>query len=226
MPIRREAVYSGDRELRWTSRRFGDDFRELRLRSGVTQADVAEAIGVDRSAITRLERGDTDVSSTIRARACACLGADFRVQLYHERSPLLFDAAHARVIERFLAPCHRTWHPLVEARVPGPGRRSVDIRLQRGGDVVLVEVETRVRRLEEVIRELHSKRQAFELEEPRHRVHVVLALPPTTNHFALARTFESLIRTVFPAKRRDLEAALASATLPWPGDGLIWIAGS
>jgi transcriptional regulator with XRE-family HTH domain len=226
MPIRREAVYSGDRELRWTSRRFGDDFRELRLRAGATQADVAEAIGVDRSAITRLERGDTDVSSTIRARACACLGADFRVHLYHERSPLLFDAASARVIERFLGICHRTWHPTVEARVPGPGRRSVDIRLERRGDTVIVEVETRVRRLEEVIRELHAKREAFAVEQPRRRVHVVLVLPPTRNHLALSRTFGSLVGTAFPAKRHDLEAALASPTLAWPGDGVIWIAGS
>src|SRR5215210_4566854 len=63
-PTRRETIYSGDRELRWTSRRFGDEFRELRLRAGISQAEVGHAIGVDRSAVTRLERGDTDVSST------------------------------------------------------------------------------------------------------------------------------------------------------------------
>src|SRR4051812_13484578 len=100
MPIRRDAVYAGDRELRWTSRRFGDEFRELRLRTGVSQSAVADAIGVDRSVITRLERGDADVGSAIRSRASASLGADFRLQLYRQRSPLLFDAAHARVVDR------------------------------------------------------------------------------------------------------------------------------
>src|SRR4051812_9660375 len=109
MTIRREALNAGDRELRWTARRFGDDFRELRLRAGVSQAAVARAIGVHRDVISRLERGDEDVSLAIRSRASATLGCDFRLQLYRERSPLLFDAAHARIIERLLELRHRSW---------------------------------------------------------------------------------------------------------------------
>ena len=61
MAIRREALWNGDRELRRTARRFGDEFRTLRLRAGVTQAAVARAIGVDRSVICRLEGGDPGV---------------------------------------------------------------------------------------------------------------------------------------------------------------------
>src|SRR3954454_7684486 len=121
---RREAINAGDRELRWTARRFGDDFRELRLRAGVSQAAVARSIGVDRSVVTRLERGDATVGNPIRARAAACLGADFRLQIYSQRAPMIFDAAHARVIERLLSAAHSRWHPVVEAPVPGPGRRS------------------------------------------------------------------------------------------------------
>src|SRR3954471_22917131 len=82
MTVRREAVNAGDRELRWTARRFGDDFRELRLRAGVSTAAVARPIGVHRDVISRLERGDEDVSLAIRSRACATLGCDFRLQLY------------------------------------------------------------------------------------------------------------------------------------------------
>jgi len=58
MTIRREAVHDGDRQLRRVTIRFGEDFRELRLRFGVTQAAIARAIGVDRSVIARIERGD------------------------------------------------------------------------------------------------------------------------------------------------------------------------
>jgi transcriptional regulator with XRE-family HTH domain len=145
MPLRQEAIRTGDRELRWTSRRFGDDFRELRLRLGVTQSAVAASIGVNRSVICRLERGNERVSLKIRARACACLGADMRLQLYPERAPMLFDAAHARIIERLVAGLHQTWRAILEAPIPRPGRRSVDVRLERSDDVVLIEVETRLR---------------------------------------------------------------------------------
>src|SRR4051794_35908787 len=173
MTVRREAINAGDRELRWTARRFGDDFRELRLRAGVSQSAVANAIGVDRSVVTRLERGDVTVGSSIRARAAASLGADFRLQIYPQRAPMIFDAAHARVIERIVAAAHPRWHPVVEAAVPGPGRRSVDVQLEDASDVVMIEVETRVRRLEEIIRELHAKRDAVSGSRAGMKVHSV-----------------------------------------------------
>lgn len=45
MTVRRDAIHSGDRELRRTARRFGEDFREVRLRIGVSQSAVARAMG-------------------------------------------------------------------------------------------------------------------------------------------------------------------------------------
>ena len=100
--VRRSALQQGDRELRRTSFRFAEDYRELRLRIGVSQRAVAMAIDVDRSVITRLEQGDPTVGPAIRARACAVLGADFRMQLYPERSAMIYDAAHARLVERVI----------------------------------------------------------------------------------------------------------------------------
>lgn len=225
--VRREAIQSGDRELRRTTRRFGDDFRELRLRVGVSQATVARAIGVHRDVISRIELGDTGVGPAIRSRACACLGADFRIQLYRERTPLIFDAAHARIVERVLAARHRTWRATTEAVVPGPGRRSVDIRLERGHDVVLVEVETRLRRLEEIIRELHAKRDAAIAGGPaQRRVHVVLVLPPTRHHRAIARSHPASMKAAFPIASPALLESLRSPSETWPGDGILWVAGS
>lgn len=224
MAIRRDAIYQGDREMRWTLRRFGDDFRELRTRHGVTQAAVARAVGVNRSVICKLEQGQEGVSIHVRARASACLGADFRIQLYPERAPLLFDAAHARMVERLLARRHRSWRATVEAPVPGPGRRSVDVQLERSGQVVLVEVETRVRRLEEVIRALHAKRAAVASSAGGRPVHVVLAVPPTRHHQTLMRTNVETLRVAFPVPSTALSASLSSSAGAWPGDGLLWIA--
>lgn len=226
MTVRREAIHAGDRELRRTARRFGDEFRELRLRIGVTQAAVARAIGVDRSVICRTERGDPDVGVAIRARACACLGADFRLQLYQERAPMIYDAAHARIVDRVLAERHRRWRATVEAQIPGLGRRSVDIRLDSRGDIVLAEVETRARRLEEVVRKLHEKQHALAAHVGSgQRVHVLLVLPPTRHHQALVRAFEQTMASAFPARSGVIREALMSADLPWPGDGLLWVPG-
>jgi transcriptional regulator with XRE-family HTH domain len=225
MPLRQEAIRTGDRELRRTARRFADDFRELRLRAGVSQSAVSAAIGVDRSVICRLERGDEGISLEIRARACACLGADFRLQLYPERTPMLFDLAHARISDRLIAVSHPMWGATIEAHVPGPGRRSVDLLLARGDDVVLVEIETRLRRFEEILRELHGKRDGVRDSVPGRRVHVVLALPPTRHHQLLVRALPGAIRAALPTPPALLARALASSEEVWPGDGILWIAG-
>ena len=227
MTLRREAIHDGDRQLRRVATRFGEDFRELRLRFSVAQAAIARAIGVDRSVIARIERGDPAVSNRIRARACAVPGADFRLALYPERAPLIYDAAHSRIVERLLARRHRRWRATVEAPVPGRGRRSSDVRLAAGGDLVLFEIESRARRAEQLVRELHAKREAVEVAVGgRLRVHVVLVLPPTRHHQAFVRELPATIRAAFPVGSADLRRALESPEAPWPGDGILWVPGS
>jgi transcriptional regulator with XRE-family HTH domain len=223
--VRRAAIQQGDRELRRTAFRFADDFRELRLRIGVSQRAVAEAIGVDPSVINRLERADPSVSPVIRARACAVLGADFRMQLYRERSALIYDAAHARIVERLVRMVGSGWRVNLEA--PLPGRRSIDACLQSPRCIVIGEVESRVRRLEEIQRELHSKRDAaIERYGQDRRIHVLLVLPPTHHHRALIREHASQITASFPARQSAIKAALADASLPYPGDAILWVPGS
>jgi transcriptional regulator with XRE-family HTH domain len=223
--IRRAAIQQGDRELRRTAFRFAEDFRELRLRTGVSQRAVGHAIGVDPSVITRIERADPTVGPAIRARACAVLGADFRMQLYRERAALIYDAAHARLVERLLGLIGPGWRVNLEA--PLPGRRSIDAQLESRRSVVLGEVESRVRRLEEIQRELHSKRDAaIERYGADRRVHVLLVLPPTHRHRALVREHGTQVAASFPARSSAIKAALADATLPYPGDGILWVPGS
>lgn len=220
--VSRRAINGGARELRIAAARFGEDARELRLRAGVSQAAVGRSIGVARSAISRLEAGDPQVAAFIRARVAALLGAEFRFGLYPGGTPLIFDAAHARVVEALLATRDPSWRATVEAPVPGPGRRSVDVRLERGPDTVLMEVEMRLRRLEEIVRELHGKRDAFEPAEGT-SVHVVLVLPATRHHRALVRAHPETIRTAFPADPRALDDALRAPDGHWPGDGILWV---
>jgi len=200
--------------------------REIRLRLGLTQADVTRAVGVARSVISRLEAGDPAVSLTIRCRVAVLLGGRLRLPVYPDGTPMLHDTAHARIAERLVEQTHVRWRPALETRVPGPGHRSTDVRLDDGSDIVLVEVETHVRRWEEILRELHDKRAAvIDAAAGRQRVHVMLVLPPTRHHRELILSLPSSVGAAFPASSSDILAALRGSDSAWPGDGILWIAG-
>jgi len=231
----RTAIHEGDRQLRRTATRFGEESRLLRLRTGVSQAAVARAIGVDRATICRMEAGDPAVADRIRARAAAVLGADFRLSLYPDAAPLIHDAAHARLVEALLRLRHPSWRAKVEAPVPGTGRRSTDLRLDRGDATILFEVETHVHALEAIIREGEDKRSAVAAAVAADRsaanaavaaarcVHVILVLPPTRHHRTLVAAHPGTIKSAFSASTADIRRALTSADVPWPGDGILWL---
>ena len=224
----RKATNEGDRALRRTGRRFGEDFRELRLRFGVTQAAVARAIGVSRSVICHLEAGDRDVGPRIRARASAVLGATFKMALYADAVPMIRDIAHARLIEALLRLRHPGWRATIEAPVPatlaGPGHRSTDVRIDGAGQIVLFEVESRIHRWEELTRECHDKQAAVQASAAAGvRVHAVLVLPPTHRNRAVLRSLAATVQAAFPVPDRVLRDALTSQPGPWPGNGILWL---
>jgi transcriptional regulator with XRE-family HTH domain len=235
----RTAINEGDRQLRRAAIRFGEEFRLIRFRTGVSQAAVARAIGVDRATICRMEAGRPTVADRTRARAAAVLGADFRLGIYPDAAPLIHDAAHARLVEALLRLRHPSWRARVEAPVPGPGRRSTDLRLDRGGETVLFEVETHVHALEAIIREGEDKRSAVAADDAARlspadaaatavaadgrRIHAVLVLPPTRHHRSLAAAHPDTTKAAFPASTADIRRALTAADVPWPGDGILWL---
>jgi transcriptional regulator with XRE-family HTH domain len=228
--ILRKATNEGDRALRRTARRFGEDFRELRFRFGVTQAAVARSIGVSRSVICQLEAGDEDVGPRIRARASAALGATFKMALYADAEPMIRDAAHARLIETLLRLRHPGWHATIEAPVPNtlsaPGHRSTDVRIDGARQIVLFEVESRIQRWEELARECHDKQAAVQASaEADVQVHAVLVLPPTHRNRAVIRSLAATARATFPVPDQVLRDALTNQPGPWPGNGILWLPG-
>lgn len=229
--IIRTATNEGDRALRRTGQRFGEDFRELRLRFGATQAAVARAIGVSRSVICHLEAGDEDVGPRIRARASAVLGATFKMALYADAEPMIRDAAHARLIETLLRLCHPGWHATIEAPVPnalgGPARRSTDVRIDGARQIVLFEAESRIQRWEELARESHDKQAAVQASaEAGVQVHAVLVLPPTHRNRAVIRSLAATVQAAFPVPDRILCDALTNQPGAWPGNGILWLSAS
>jgi len=226
--VNRIAMREGDRALRRQSTRVADELRAMRIRAGVSQSAVAAAVGVSRSVISRFEQGNPGISLRTRFQVAALLGADLRMSAFEGSGALLRDAAQAPMLERVIHACDRRWRKTIEAPIPGPGRRSVDLRLDSAGSIVLIEVETRIGGLEEHIRELHSKRQALTETEtsragPGRPIHVVLALPATRRHRTIVRDHPHIIKAAFPAPSADLLRALGDVRDAWPGDGILWI---
>jgi hypothetical protein len=178
--------------------------------------------------ISRLEAGDDEVGPRIRARACAVLGATFKLALYADAEPMIRDAAHARLVEALLQMRHPGWRATIEAPVPhtipGPSHRSTDVRFDAARQIVLFEVESRIERWEELAREAHDKQAAVQAVAAAGTVvHAVLVLPPTHRNLAVIRALPGTVRAAFPVPDRALREALTSRPGPWPGDGILWL---
>src|SRR5271154_38485 len=108
-PENRPAIRDADRALRRQSTRTAEELRTFRLRAGVSQAAVADAIGVSRSIVSRLEQGYPGIALRTRFRVAAVLGADLRMTAFEGSSALIRDAAQADIIEALLRARDRRW---------------------------------------------------------------------------------------------------------------------
>ena len=110
--------------------------------------------------------------------------------------------------------------------MPGTGRRSTDLRLDRGDETALFEVETHVHALEAIIREGEDKRVAVAASiDPGRRIYITLVLPPTRHHRALVEAHPEIIGSAFPAASSDIRRAVTTG-MPWRGDGILWLGAS
>jgi transcriptional regulator with XRE-family HTH domain len=221
--VSRLAIREGDRLLRRTAARFGEEIRVLRLRRRISQAAVAKAVGVDRSVVSRLEAGDPSVSLRTRGRVAVVVGAELALGCYPRGRPTIVDAAQARVVEALLRMRDARWAATLESPVPGPGGRSTDLRIDAGHDTVLIEVESRIQGLEAIIRECQSKRAAVAAVLRHRRVHSVLALPRTRHHLGIVQAHPALVAAAFPVPSPVGLSTLRSSAGPWPGDALVWV---
>jgi HTH-type transcriptional regulator/antitoxin HipB len=69
---------------------MAEEFRAMRRRRGLTQADVAARAGLPRVKIIQIEKGEPTVSAGAYAAAAAALGAEFA--LMPARRPTLEEA--------------------------------------------------------------------------------------------------------------------------------------
>lgn len=207
---------------RWLGRQV---FR-LRTETGVTQAALAHAAGIDQAHLSRIERGTARPSLDVLVGVAAALGADLSVRLFPGVGPRLQDRFQAPMIEALLRILDPRWTALAEVPVGQPTRGIVDLVLNDGtvGISIAGEAQSELRRLEQSIRwsteksEMLASRRIYGPEVSR-----LLLLRSTVATRDLARQFEATLSAAFPARTADAVAALRRPDVPWPGPAIVWV---
>ena len=193
----------------------GQEFKRARTASGLSQRVIASAAGISRPQYGRIERGVApEVSIQRVATIAAVLGLESSLRFFPSGDPIR-DAAHAALLERLHARCHRSLTWRTEVPFPDPGDRRAWDALIRGvepvtGDIwrVGVEAETHPNDLQALDRKLGLK------ERDGGADWLVLLLLGSRHNRALLAGHESVLRARFPLDgRRALELLGAGAPL-------------
>jgi len=154
----------------------GEEFREQRLASGVSQQVVASASRITRPRYSCIESGKIERLSILEAsRIASVLGLDLAVRTYPGGSPLR-DAAHSERLQRILRHVRPPLRYRIDVPLPqradGPTElRAWDAMLYGHGRRTAIELEMRVHDAQATIRRHALKRR----DDPVDRFLLVLA---------------------------------------------------
>lgn len=208
MPAQQRLHAIGLQQSEVVIRRIGREARELRLRAGVSQAQLAGALGCTRQWIGDLELGRLRVVDVRRVvMLFAYLGHKVVVNAYPTGEPLR-DAGQVRLLERFNARLSPSWRRFSEAVMPAPGDLRAWDELLRGRVTIGVEAETRPGDLQAIERSMAAKQRDSGVD----RVILVVADTPTNRR--LVKRHIAMLRQNFPLDTRSCLAALGAGLDP------------
>lgn len=215
MAIReRRAVVGAERGRRMVLS-TGDEFKRARTGRGLSQQAVAGAVGISRPQYGRIERGIAPEVSVQRvATIAAVLGLELSLRLFASGDPIR-DRAHAALLERLHARCHRSLVWRTEVPLPAPGDPRAWDALIRGVDPVSgdpwrvgVEAETHPNDLQALDRRLALKERDGGVDW------MVLLLLASRHNQSLLAAHRPVLQARFPlVGRRALELLGAGAPL-------------
>lgn len=160
MVTRERRLDRGRRQARRGLTTIGEEFRETRLRAGLTQRQVAEAIAISHTEVSRIERGvATRVPYETLVTMGAVLGLDVPLRAFPSGDPIR-DAAQLALLARLrvLLPAPLTWRTEVPLDVPGD-RRAWDAVIGGPDWRVPVDAESRLRDVQACTRRVALKRR-------------------------------------------------------------------
>lgn len=193
MGSRERPVDVGAASARAILARLVSDIRSARLQSGLSQMDVAAAVGISRSQYSRIERGlSPDLSIDMAARVSAVLGLALAAQTYPAGDPLR-DAASLALLERLHVRCHRTFRWRTEVPFPIPGDlRAWDATACTSAIRIGIEGETRLRDAQALDRKMALKERDGGMDR------IVLLVADSRHNRETIRAYGDLFHSRFP----------------------------
>jgi transcriptional regulator with XRE-family HTH domain len=193
-----------------------DECRQSRLRAGISQGQLAAALGCSRQLITAIEAGRLeDIGIVQLSRYGAAVGLDVTVRLYPAGPPLR-DIGQVRLLDRFRALIGDSWTWMTEVPVGQDPRdlRAIDAILVRSPARVGIEAVTRLVDSQGQVRPILLKQEVTGL------ACMILLLADTRLNRAAVEAAGATLRAAFPLRARDVLAALRSGQQP-PTNGLV-----
>ena len=207
-----------DRRTAAALRRIGAELRLARRIAGLTLAQVAPAVGISDTELSRIELGEAPWASIhIVGRVAAAVGIDLWLRTYPGGEPVR-DIAHLRLADAFrplLGP------GLIErSEVPiGDGRdlRAWDMTLTDQSRATCgVEFETRFLDAQDQVRRLHRKVADGGVDQ------ILLVLADTRANRAAVRAAAALLAGSFAIDDPEAIKALGLGRIP-PRNALIFV---
>jgi transcriptional regulator with XRE-family HTH domain len=214
--IRQRRVDLGDERGRRLVALVASEFGAARRNAGLSQEEVAHAVGVSRAQYGRIELGlSPEVAVAAVARIAAVLGLDTSLKLYPTAEPIR-DAAHAALLERLHAHCHASLRWQTEVPLPRPGDlRAWDAMIRgfrtpegRGGIRGAVEAETRPTDAQALDRKLALKERDGGVDW------LILLLADTRHNRSFLHGPATTLRARFPMDGRRALELLAAGVDP------------
>jgi transcriptional regulator with XRE-family HTH domain len=209
MPSKERLAALGMRRGERLVREFAEEVRAARLMSGLSQRSVGAAIGLSKSAVSRIELGrPPPVDLVTAARVARIVGLDLSVRCFPAAGQLR-DVAHVRLIDRFLAqlPSSLTRRLESPVRLPGDGR-AWDVLLLAEGGRIGVAAETRLRDLQALLRREQAKARDDQVNL------LLLVVANTRANRRALHEAAPLLATEVPLTTRQVMAALRRGAAP------------
>lgn len=197
----------GRRRGKLLTARAIDELRTARIVAGLTHAEIAHAIGVDRSIVTRLEhRAFEDLGIVRLSEIASVLGYEVSLGLHPIGDPVR-DKGQLACGRRFNALLSNRWRVTDETLLPGAGEQRAWDKLLRLVDatpryLVGVDIESRVWDVQAIVRRTRARERDGQVD------HILIVLADSAHNRRIVDELRSGLEPDYQAGSRALLGSL------------------